>query len=252
MLKFAHKDKKWRNNGIMKKYAIIVAGGSGTRFGSAMPKQFLPLAGVPVLMHTVRKFAYVGAKVILVLPAAQRELWGELCEKYHFEVECTVVCGGSSRFESVKNGLAAVEASASTGDNPCEAEKCIVAVHDGVRPLVSVKVIEKAYDEAAIYGSAVPVVPVTDSIRHIEPDGSSRAMRRDELVAVQTPQTFTLEILHGAYNVELSPLFTDDASVVEAAGHSIHLIGGNHDNMKITHRGDIAIAENILKNATTC
>ncbi|MGN1239077.1 MAG: 2-C-methyl-D-erythritol 4-phosphate cytidylyltransferase, partial [Muribaculaceae bacterium] len=176
----------------MKKYAIIVAGGSGTRFGSAMPKQFLPLAGVPVLMHTVRKFAYVGAKVILVLPAAQRELWGELCEKYHFEVECTVVCGGSSRFESVKNGLAAVEASASTGDNPCEAEKCIVAVHDGVRPLVSVKVIEKAYDEAAIYGGAVPVVPVTDSIRHVEPDGSSRAMRRDELVAVQTPQTFTL------------------------------------------------------------
>ena len=109
---------------IMKKYAIIVAGGSGTRFGSAMPKQFLPLAGVPVLMHTVRKFAYAGASVVLVLPAAQRELWAELCAKHHFEVECTVVCGGSSRFESVKNGLAAVETLAATGNNLCGAEKC--------------------------------------------------------------------------------------------------------------------------------
>ncbi|MGN1246215.1 MAG: 2-C-methyl-D-erythritol 4-phosphate cytidylyltransferase [Muribaculaceae bacterium] len=234
----------------MKKYAIIVAGGSGTRFGSDVPKQFLPLAGIPVLMHTVRKFAHCNAQVVLVLPSAQQDYWRELCKNHHFEVECTVATGGSSRFESVKNGLRAVEALAA---ETCDVgEKMVVAVHDGVRPLVSPKVIERAYEEAAIYGSAVPVVAVTDSIRHIEPDGTSRAMRRDELVAVQTPQTFTLDLLHEAYNVELSPLFTDDASVVEAAGHCIHLIEGNHDNMKITHPGDIAIAENILKNATTC
>lgn len=231
----------------MKKYAIIVAGGSGTRFGAAMPKQFLPLAGLPVLMHTVRKFARCGAQVVLVLPRAQQELWRELCAEHGFEVECEVVSGGGSRFESVKNGLRAVASLA--GDHTAG---CMVAVHDGVRPLVSPQVIERAYTDAAIYGSAVPVVAVTDSIRHIEPDGSSRAMRRDELVAVQTPQTFALDALLAAYNVELSPLFTDDASVMEAAGHSIHLIEGNHDNIKITHPGDLAIAENILKNATTC
>ncbi len=231
----------------MKRYAIIVAGGAGTRFGSAMPKQFLLLAGLPVLMHTVRKFARCEAQVVLVLPAAQMELWQELCAKHHFEVECTVTSGGSSRFESVKNGLRVVASLA--GDDTAGS---VVAVHDGVRPLVSQQVIDRAYCDAASYGSAVPVVAVTDSIRHIEPDGTSRAMRRDELVAVQTPQTFALDALLSAYDAELSPMFTDDASVMEAAGHTVHLIEGNHDNIKITHPGDIAIAENILKNATTC
>ena len=237
----------------MRKFAIIVAGGSGTRFGSALPKQFLPLAGLPVLMHTVRKFAQCGARVVLVLPEAQRELWSELCAEYRFDVECTVVNGGSSRFESVKNGLAAVEALASNVGGDAAAEcGSVVAVHDGVRPLVSATVIERAYDDAAIYGSAVPVVPVTDSIRQIDADGTSHAMRRDELVAVQTPQTFTLDALSAAYEADFSPLFTDDASVMEAAGHKIHLIEGNHDNMKITHPCDIAIAEYLMKNAKTC
>lgn len=225
----------------MDRYAIIVAGGSGTRFGSEVPKQFLPLSGLPVLMRTIAKFADCGARVVLVLPASQQEYWHELCDRYSFAVPCRVVPGGDSRFASVRNGLSAI--SASEGD--------VVAVHDGVRPLVSPVVIERAFAEASAFGSAVPVVPVTDSIRRIVAGGASQAMRRDELVAVQTPQTFDAVSLKAAYAVEFSPMFTDDASVYEYAGYEVHLIDGNVENIKITHPCDIAIAENLLKNGTT-
>ena len=226
----------------MKRFAIIVAGGSGTRFGSNIPKQFLPLCGLPVLMHTVKKFAASGAEVVLVLPASQQDFWRELCAKYAFGERCRVVSGGNSRFASVKNGLSAIDV----------AEGDVVAVHDGVRPLVSLAVRENAFVEAAICGSAVPVVKVTDSIRRVAPDGTSQAMRREELVAVQTPQTFDALALKQAYEVDFSELFTDDASVFEAAGHAVHLIAGNVENIKITHPCDISIAENLLKNGTTC
>ena len=172
----------------MKKYAVIVAGGSGSRFGSAIPKQFLPMAGMPVLMHTINHFAECGASILLVLPSAQQEYWLKLCGEYAFGVAHEVVSGGDSRFASVKNALAAIEAEG--GD--------VVAVHDGVRPLVPDCVINEAFACAAEKGSAVPVVKVSDSIRHINQDGTSCAMKRDELVAVQTPQAFDAVALKAA------------------------------------------------------
>lgn len=225
----------------MKRYAVIVAGGTGSRFGSAIPKQFLPMAGLPVLMHTINHFAECGAKILLVLPSVQQEYWRELCKEYAFEVEHEVVSGGDSRFASVKNALATIDA----------AEGDVVAVHDGVRPLVPKSVIDDAFASAAKNGSAVPVVKVSDSIRHINPDGTSCAMRRDELVAVQTPQAFDAVALKKTYCVEFSSCFTDDASVYESAGHKICLIDGDVNNIKITHPNDIVIAENLLKYGKT-
>lgn len=225
----------------MKRYAVIVAGGTGSRFGSAIPKQFLPMAGLPVLMHTINHFAECGAKILLVLPSVQQEYWRELCKEYAFEVEHEVVSGGDSRFASVKNALAAIDA----------AEGDVVAVHDGVRPLVPKSVIDDAFARAAKNGSAVPVVKVSDSIRHINPDGTSCAMRRDELVAVQTPQAFDAVALKKTYCVEFSSSFTDDASVYESAGYKICLIDGDVNNIKITHPNDIVIAENLLKYGKT-
>lgn len=225
----------------MTKYAVIVAGGSGTRFGSSIPKQFLPLAGKPVLMHTMERFADCGAEIILVLPSSQMNLWKELCNQYSFILPHRVVLGGDSRFQSVKNALETIDVT--DGD--------VVAVHDGVRPLVARDVVEMAYESASENGSAVPVVKVTDSIRKVEPNGTSHALSRDELVAVQTPQAFNAVMLKEAYNVTFSTFFTDDASVYEYAGHEIMLIDGNVDNIKITHPTDIVIAENLLKNGET-
>ena len=224
----------------MARYAIIVAGGTGTRFSGPVPKQFLELAGRPVLMRTVDRFAQCVVGIVVVLPDSERARWRELIGRYGYATPHTVVSGGDSRFASVKNALAVVDAQ--LGD--------VVAVHDGVRPLVAGCVVEKAFEVAARCGSAVPVVPVTDSIRHVAAGGVSRAMRRDELVAVQTPQAFDAVALKAAYDVDFSPLFTDDASVYEAAGHSVTLIDGDPGNIKITHPKDIAIAEMILRNGT--
>lgn len=220
------------------RYAIIVAGGSGLRFGSAIPKQFLQMDGLPVLIHTLRRFAECGAQILLVLPAAQVDYWKKLCVEYSFSTPHKIVAGGDSRFASVKNAIAQIEAE--RGD--------VVAVHDGVRPLVPHSVIDAAFAHAAECGSAVPAVKVSDSIRRINGDGTSCALRRDELVAVQTPQAFDAEALKRAYDVEYSSMFTDDASVYEFAGHNISLIEGDVDNIKITHPKDIVIAENILRN----
>lgn len=226
----------------MTKYAIIVAGGSGTRFGSNIPKQFLPLLGKPVLMHTVERFAECGAKILLVLPSAQQSYWQELCEKYNFKLPHKVVAGGDSRFASVKNAILSL--SPENGD--------VVAVHDGVRPLVSLRVIDEAFEQAAKCGSAVPAIKVSDSIRKINHDGTSQALKRDELVAVQTPQAFDALELKKAYEVEFAPFFTDDASVYEYSGHKVKLIEGDVDNIKITHHNDIAIAENLMGNGEPC
>lgn len=224
----------------MTRYAVIVAGGSGSRYGGPVPKQFLSLAGVPVLMRSVELFAGCGARIIVVLPEAQTGYWADLCRERSFGVQHQVVTGGGSRFESVKNALAAIDAL--PGD--------IVAVHDGVRPLVPPAVIEDAYATAARSGSAVPVVPVTDSIRRTDGHGGSRAVPRERLVAVQTPQAFDAVALKQAYEAEFSPLFTDDASVMEASGRGVTLIAGSPGNIKITHPGDIAIAELILRDGT--
>ena len=222
---------------------IIVAGGRGTRFGGPTPKQFLNLDGRPVLMHTIEAFAQAGVSdldIIVVLPHDQRPTWQQLCSKYGFSINHTVVDGGNSRFESVRNGIRAIEA--------CGNVDGVIAVHDGVRPLAGTELIKRAFDEAAQFGSAIPVVNVTDSIRAVDGDSASHIVPRSTLRAVQTPQAFNAAQLIAAYRCEPSDDFTDDASVFEAAGHSVHLTEGNTRNLKITHPIDILVAEKLIEN----
>lgn len=226
-----------------KRYAIIVAGGSGKRFGSELPKQFLPLDGKAVLMRTIEKFDQAGATIVVVLPAEHQEMWMAMCKDSNFPVTHTVATGGKTRFESVKNGIAAID---DLHDND------LVAVHDGVRPLASVELINLCYDTAKTAGSAIPVVNPSDSIRQVKDDGTSCQLLRSSLRAVQTPQTFRAELLRGAYDVEESLLFTDDASVVESAGHSVTLVEGEVTNIKITTPIDMIIATELIKNGTAC
>lgn len=223
----------------MKHYAIIVAGGSGTRFGSNIPKQFLPLCGRPVLMHTIERFLLCpDTEVVVVLPELQQDYWRELCHQYEFSAPHSVVSGGDSRFQSVKNALLSLTLT----------EADIVAVHDGVRPLVSTSLILNTYTTAEQCGAAIPATAVTDSVRQIGADGQSVALERASLRAVQTPQTFkALELLR-AYDVPFEPFFTDDASVYEHAGGKVTLVEGETTNIKITHPIDITIAEHIINN----
>ncbi|MCH4155442.1 MAG: 2-C-methyl-D-erythritol 4-phosphate cytidylyltransferase [Muribaculaceae bacterium] len=223
----------------MSKYVIIVAGGSGSRFGSALPKQFLPLNGVPVLIRTISRFAEADSSihVIVVLPNGQIGNWLELCGAQSFFLAHSIVAGGQSRWQSVKNALDSI--TVSEGD--------LIAVHDGVRPLVPVSVIAEAFRVAAKNGSAVPCVPVTDTIRQVT-DGSSHILPRRSLMAVQTPQVFNAVDLKKAYDAPFNDDFTDDASVMEAAGHKIALTKGDVRNIKITHPDDLKIAEILLKN----
>lgn len=209
------------------RYVIIVAAGKGVRVGGPVPKQFLPLDGKPVLMHTIEAFRGI-AKIVLVLGKDNFDYWRELCRQFGFEAECTLVAGGAERFNSVKNALSVIP------------DDAIVGVHDGVRPFVTPSVIEDAFKTAEEKGSAVPVVDCTDSVRIVSEDGCSNApIDRSRVKLVQTPQVFKAEILKKAYNVEFSPLFTDDASVVERSGHPIHLTKGDILNIKITYRKDL-------------
>lgn len=211
-------------------YVIIVAGGKGLRMGGDVPKQFQLLGNQPVLMHTLQRFAddCKDLQIILVLPQEQIEYWSDLGEKYHFGVEHWIVAGGETRFHSVQNGLAQI---------PDDAEG-VVAVHDGVRPLVSREVIEKCFEEARRKKAVVPVVPVVESLRHV----SDGAVPRADYRLVQTPQTFDIQLLKQAYRQPFSKDFTDDASVVEAFGHPITLVEGNRENIKLTTPFDLRIA----------
>jgi len=220
-----------------KRHAIIVAGGSGKRFGSELPKQFLPLEGKAVLMHTIERFHKAGAAIVVVLPAEHQEMWMSMCKECNFPVTHIIANGGSTRFESVRNGLAAIE--------DLEPDD-LVAVHDGVRPLVSVELIDRCFATAQRTGSAIPVVNPSDSIRQVTEDGNSCQLLRSSLRAVQTPQTFKAELLRGAYDVEESPLFTDDASVVESAGNKVTLVEGEVSNIKITTPIDMVVAKALL------
>lgn len=221
----------------MKKYAIIVAGGSGSRMKTVLPKQFLLLAGKPVLMHTIERFwlADKSMNLVVVLPQEQQETWQELCLQHQFTIPHAVVAGGKTRFGSVKNGLAAI-----TGQNG------VVAVHDGVRPLVTVEVISEAFAVAADKGNAVVSVPLKDSIRKVTEAGSV-ALDRSSYRLVQTPQCFRLDLLQQAYNQPEEPYFTDDASVVEKLGEAIHLVDGSYQNIKITTPEDMLLAETLLQ-----
>lgn len=226
-----------QKNGRMEKCAIIVAGGKGTRMGKEIPKQFLPVAGKAVLMHTISAFHRYDSNIhiILVLPEEQKSYWNGLCKLHSFGIPHEIVPGGNSRFQSVKNGL---HRAGSQG---------LIAVHDGVRPFVSRNVIEVAFRTAESEGSAVPVLKMTDSIREITENNKSIARNRSRYVSVQTPQTFRADILQEAYNREYDERFTDDASVVEAAGYPVSLIESNRENIKITVPFDLQIAEIIAK-----
>lgn len=222
---------------LLKKYAIIVAGGSGQRMHSPVPKQFLKLNGLPVLMHTISKFddLKLGIEIIVVLPNAIRAEWDQLCKEFNFTTQIKIADGGETRFHSVKNGMAFIK------------EEGLVAVHDAVRPLVNTKTILAAYKAAEMYGSVVPAIPLNDSIRQIE-STKSIAVDRSKYCVIQTPQCFRTEILRKAYLKEYKFNFTDDASVVESMGEKIYLIDGTSDNIKITNPQDLILAEALLKN----
>ena len=221
-----------------KTYAIVVAGGSGTRMGSAIPKQFLLINGQPVLMHTLSAFHHSQTKpqLILVLHADFHTYWQELCTQHNFTIPHQLIKGGETRFHSVKNGLDSIE----------DSVDAIVAVHDAVRPLTSKDIIDKSYEQARLNGNAIAAVQSRDSIRQVK-NNQSVSLLRDEIYLIQTPQTFKLSQLRKAYEQPFDPKFTDDASVVEQSGEPINLIAGSYLNLKITFPQDIEVAELLLK-----
>ena len=223
-------------------YIIIVAGGKGLRMGTDIPKQFLPIGGRPVLMRTLERFREYSAdlQIILVLPKAQQEYWKELCQQYHFNVEYLLADGGETRFHSVQHGLALI---------PDDAEG-VVGVHDGVRPFPSLEVIRRCYETAREKKAAIPVIPVVETLRHLEGAAnsqSSKTVPRNDYRLVQTPQTFDIQLLKAANRQPYNDGFTDDASVVEAFGFDITLVEGNRENIKITTPFDLRMAEVLLK-----
>lgn len=220
----------------MKHTALIVAGGKGLRMGSELPKQFLPIGGKPVLMHTLEAFHRFDSAIdlILVLPEEQQGYWKQLCEKHRFTIRHLIVNGGETRFHSVKNGLALVSGGG------------LVGVHDGVRPFVSQEVIRRCYDRAATEKAVIPVVDVVETVRQVTESGS-RTVNRDDYKLVQTPQVFDSDLLRRAYAQDFMPFFTDDASVVEAMGVPVYLVEGNRENIKLTTPFDLKIATALLE-----
>ncbi|MDJ1468110.1 2-C-methyl-D-erythritol 4-phosphate cytidylyltransferase [Xanthocytophaga flava] len=215
-------------------YVIIVAGGSGSRMRSDIPKQFLEVRGLPILMHTIRRFYEYSQhiQIVLVLPVEQLETWENLREKYTFTIDVKVVIGGKTRFQSVRNGLQII-------DNL----ESMVAIHDGVRPFVPIGVIQRSFQVAKEKGSAVAAVSLKDSIRQVLSDGTTQSVNRADFRLIQTPQTFQTSLIKKAFEVPESELFTDDASVAEAAGHKISLIEGDYRNIKITTPEDLEWAQ---------
>lgn len=220
----------------MKEYAIIVAGGKGKRMGRELPKQFIPLNGKPILLHTIEAFFHYSEKidVILVLPEDDFSTWEDIVKKYSFHRKIILQKGGDTRFQSVKNGLEKIE-----GEG-------LVAVHDGVRPLVSKETIAKSFQLAKEHQSAIAAVPLKESIRLMQ-EGKTKALDRSQYYLIQTPQTFDVELLKTSYKIKDEPYLTDDASVVECSGHSVFLFIGEYKNIKITTPEDLIIAEALLK-----
>lgn len=218
------------------KYAIIVAGGSGLRMQSAIPKQFIEIGGLPILMRTIKAFHQYSKDIhiILVIPETQFALWHDLVDKHHFNIACQLVKGGETRFDSVKNGLQVIE------------NEGLVAVHDGVRPFITTQIIDQCYKSAEEFGSGVAAVIPKDSIREVI-DAGSKSVNRNNYRLIQTPQTFKLSVIKQAYKAIDNKGFTDDASVVENAGHKISLVEGAYSNIKITTPEDIKIAQALLE-----
>ena len=216
---------------------IIVAGGKGLRMGGDVPKQFIELKGMPVLMRTMERFYGFdpAMRMILVLPGSQVDYWRELCRRHDFRIPHVVARGGDTRFHSVRNGLALAQDGGLTG------------VQDGVRPFVSEDTIRRCYAAAEKTGAAVPVLPSTESLRRLDTSGSSHAVERAAYRMVQTPQVFGTALLKAAYERPYQSFYTDDASVVEAAGHGITLVEGNRENIKLTTPFDLKVAGVLLE-----
>ncbi|MBN1951187.1 MAG: 2-C-methyl-D-erythritol 4-phosphate cytidylyltransferase [Bacteroidales bacterium] len=220
----------------MNRLALIVAGGSGQRMMTEIPKQFLLLRELPVLMHTLNVFHSFDPKMKLrlVLPEAQIANWESLCERYNFRLRPEIIPGGETRFHSVLNGLEGIP------------DGIVVAIHDGVRPLVSHQTLARCFEEAERSGAVVPVSEIRESVRKLEGE-VTLAVNRSEYLLVQTPAAFHSEIIRKAYRLEYRESFTDDASVVEAAGYKITITRGNPENIKITSPMDLKIAEALMR-----
>jgi len=219
----------------MKLYALIVAGGTGERMKSEIPKQFIEIAGKPILMHTINKFRefYNSIDIIVVLPENQLRFWSDLQKKYSFSVPHTLVKGGESRFYSVKNGLEFID------------EPGLVAIHDGVRPFVSIETIKRCFEAAGKLGNAIPVISPSDSLRMVTENGN-KPVDRTKIKFIQTPQVFRTDLIRNAYRQNYLPEFTDDAMVLERTGEKINLVEGNRENIKITNPEDLLIAGALL------
>lgn len=219
----------------MKKYAIVVAGGSGTRMGTSLPKQFMLLRDKPVLYYTVKAFleAYDDLEIVLVLPVDYTDMGQEIIDAFFDKERIRITAGGDTRFQSVKNGLSLID------------EESIIFVHDGVRCLVTKELIQRCYLQAVETATAIPAVPSKDSIRLITEEGNE-AFDRNKVMLVQTPQTFHSKILLPAFQIDYKDKFTDEATVVEAYGMKVSLVEGEVNNIKITRPVDLLIAESIL------
>ena len=220
----------------MEKTAIIVAGGKGSRMKSEIPKQFLELDGLPILMHTINVFYNYDKQIeiIIVIPEDQINEWKKLCDKHSFFVHHEIVLGGKTRFHSVQNAIQLLK------------KNRLVAVHDGVRPLISESTIDRCFKMAEKKGNAIPVIPIDESIRKIE-NNINFPVNRNEFVKIQTPEVFISDILIEAFKQSYSEDLTACNNVVEKAGYSINLVEGNLENIKITNRYDFIIAESLIK-----
>lgn len=224
----------------MNKVAVIVAGGTGSRMGKDIPKQFLPINGKAILLHTIGAFltAYPDIKIVLVLHGDYIAYTQSLIEEADIKHSINFIQGGETRFQSVKNGLQHIDPNS------------VVFVHDAVRCLVSPELIKRCFEKAVEYGSAIPVIPVRDSLRKWDKKtDTSLSVPRDHLYIVQTPQTFKAELLLEAFKVGDDPQFTDEATVVEAMGNNVHLIEGEGKNIKITFPEDLVYASWVLGGA---
>lgn len=221
----------------MKKYAVIVAGGTGLRMGSFLPKQFILLKGKPVLWYTIHSFlqAYSDIEIILVLPEEHIEKGEQLVQQFEEKNRITITKGGITRFHSVQNGLQLIK------------DEAIIFVHDGVRCLVSKSLIKTCYETALQKGNAIPAIAATDSIRILRENNENEVFDRNLVKLIQTPQTFKSNILLNAFKQLYNESFTDEATVVEALGEKVFLIEGEHNNIKITRPVDLVIAEKILE-----
>lgn len=219
-----------------KRYAIIVAGGSGSRMNTALPKQFMLLDGMPVLYYPLKKFYEAGVEIILVLPEQHLSLWEQLKTEHAIAIPHTIASGGVTRSESVYNGLMCV----------ADDTDSLTGVHDAVRAMISAELINKLYDVANEKGNAVPVIPLNDSIRKLEGNKNSAVNRTDYRI-VQTPQVFKTNELVRAFQSSASKNFTDEASLMESLGYSINIVEGEQENLKITYPNDILVAESLLK-----